>query len=78
MGHRLAAGGRRTLRKADSMSIVITGSSGRLSRLTAELVLDHVPASKVVLTTRRPEALSDLAGTAVPGNPLSRRSRKGV
>jgi NAD(P)H dehydrogenase (quinone) len=29
--------------------------------LTAELVLDHVPASEVILTTRRPEALSDLA-----------------
>src|SRR5215207_1595823 len=43
------------------MSIVITGASGQLGRLTAELVLDHVPASEVILTTRRPEALSDLA-----------------
>jgi NAD(P)H dehydrogenase (quinone) len=43
------------------MSIVITGASGHLGRLTAELVLDHVPASEVILTTRRPEALSDLA-----------------
>ena len=43
------------------MSIVITGASGQLGRLTAELVLDRVPASEVILTTRRPEALSDLA-----------------
>jgi NAD(P)H dehydrogenase (quinone) len=44
------------------MSIVITGASGHLGRLTAEAVLERVPASEVVLTTRRPEALSDLAG----------------
>jgi NAD(P)H dehydrogenase (quinone) len=43
------------------MSIVITGASGQLGRLTAELVLDRVPATEVILTTRRPEALSDLA-----------------
>jgi NAD(P)H dehydrogenase (quinone) len=43
------------------MSIVITGASGQLGRLTAELVLDRVPASEVILTTRWPEALSDLA-----------------
>jgi NAD(P)H dehydrogenase (quinone) len=29
--------------------------------LTAELVLDRMPASEVILTTRRPEALSDLS-----------------
>ena len=43
------------------MSIIITGASGQLGRLTAELVLDRAPASEVILTTRRPEALSDLA-----------------
>jgi NAD(P)H dehydrogenase (quinone) len=43
------------------MSIVITGASGHLGRLTAELVLDCVPASEVILTTRHPEALSDFA-----------------
>ena len=43
------------------MSIVITGASGQLGRLTAELVLDRMRASEVILTTRRPEALSDLA-----------------
>jgi NAD(P)H dehydrogenase (quinone) len=43
------------------MSIVITGASGKLGRLTADLVLDRIPASEVILTTRHPEALSDLA-----------------
>jgi NAD(P)H dehydrogenase (quinone) len=43
------------------MSIVITGASGQLGRSTAELVLDRVPASEVILTTRHPEALSGLA-----------------
>jgi NAD(P)H dehydrogenase (quinone) len=43
------------------MSIVITGASGHLGRATAELVLGRVPASEVILTTRHPEGLSDLA-----------------
>ena len=43
------------------MSIVITGASGHLGRSTAELVLGRVPAREVVLTTRHPEELSDLA-----------------
>ena len=43
------------------MSIVITGASGHLGRRTAELVLERAPASEVVLTTRRPETLADLA-----------------
>jgi len=43
------------------MSIVITGASGHLGRATAELVLDRMPAPEVILTTRHPEALSDLA-----------------
>jgi hypothetical protein len=41
------------------MSIVITGTSGRLGRLTTELVLDLVPDPEVILTTHRPEAHSD-------------------
>jgi NAD(P)H dehydrogenase (quinone) len=44
------------------MGIVITGASGQLGRLTAELVLARVPPSEVTLTTRRPEALSDFVG----------------
>jgi NAD(P)H dehydrogenase (quinone) len=43
------------------VSIVITGASGRLGRLTAERVLERVPPGEVVLVTRRPERLADLA-----------------
>src|SRR4028119_243787 len=50
------------LRKVDCMSIVITGACGQLGRSTAELVLGRVPAFKVILTTRHPEALSAFAG----------------
>jgi NAD(P)H dehydrogenase (quinone) len=41
------------------MTIVITGASGHLGRAAAEAVLDN--ASDVVLVTRTPEALADLA-----------------
>lgn len=47
------------------MSIIITGASGHLGRSIAERVLERVPASEVVLTTRRPEALSHFAGRGV-------------
>jgi NAD(P)H dehydrogenase (quinone) len=43
------------------MSIVITGASGKLGRLTAEAVAENVSPSDVVLVTRRPDAVSDLA-----------------
>ena len=43
------------------MTIAITGASGALGRATAELVLADPTADHVVLTTRRPEALADLA-----------------
>ena len=43
------------------MTIAITGAAGQLGRLTAQLVLDRVPAGEVVLVTRRPEAVADLA-----------------
>jgi NAD(P)H dehydrogenase (quinone) len=43
------------------MSIVITGASGQLGRATAELVLGRRPAQEVILTTRHPEKISDLA-----------------
>jgi NAD(P)H dehydrogenase (quinone) len=53
------------------MSIVITGASGQLGRLTAEAVLERTDASDVVLVTRRPEALADFAqrgATVRPGD----------
>jgi NAD(P)H dehydrogenase (quinone) len=43
------------------MKLAITGASGQLARRTAELVLEAVPAEDLILTTRRPEALADLA-----------------
>jgi NAD(P)H dehydrogenase (quinone) len=47
------------------MSIVITGASGRLGRLTAEAVLNSVSPSQLVLVTRTPDALSDFAARGV-------------
>lgn len=44
------------------MTIAITGASGSLGRATAELLLKTVDPRDVVLTTRRPQALADLAG----------------
>ncbi|WP_375425653.1 SDR family oxidoreductase [uncultured Friedmanniella sp.] len=43
------------------MTIAITGASGALGRATAELVLQRVDPAQVVLTTRHPESLADLA-----------------
>jgi NAD(P)H dehydrogenase (quinone) len=49
------------------MTIAITGAAGHLGRLTAQLVLDRVPADELVLVTRRPDELPDLiaAGATV-------------
>ncbi|GAA1908201.1 SDR family oxidoreductase [Streptantibioticus ferralitis] len=41
--------------------IGITGASGGLGRAAAELLLESVEAREVVLATRRPESLADLA-----------------
>ena len=43
------------------MSLVITGAAGHLGRRTAELLLDRVDPSDVVLVSRRAGALEDLA-----------------
>jgi NAD(P)H dehydrogenase (quinone) len=43
------------------MSIVVTGATGNLGRLTVEALLDRgVPAERIVATGRRTEALADL------------------
>jgi len=42
------------------MSVVITGAGGQLGRHTAELLLDQVEPSTVVLVSRHPEQLADL------------------
>lgn len=43
------------------MSLVITGAGGQLGRRTAELLLDQVDPHDVVLVSRRPHELADLA-----------------
>jgi NAD(P)H dehydrogenase (quinone) len=43
------------------MSYVITGASGTLGRATAEHMLEHVDPGELVLVTRRPDGLADLA-----------------
>lgn len=49
------------------MSLVITGASGELGRRTAELLLDTdgIEPADVVLTTRSPDKLADLAARGV-------------
>ncbi|WNV88042.1 SDR family oxidoreductase [Umezawaea sp. Da 62-37] len=47
------------------MTIAITGASGPLGRATADLVLRTVDPREVVLTTRHPESLADLAALGV-------------
>jgi NAD(P)H dehydrogenase (quinone) len=41
--------------------LIITGASGQLGRATAMATLAHWPAGDVILVTRRPEAIKDLA-----------------
>lgn len=43
------------------MSIIITGASGHFGRKAATLLLEKVPASELILITRRPAALADFA-----------------
>jgi NAD(P)H dehydrogenase (quinone) len=43
------------------MSIVITGASGQLARLTVEALAEKVSPSEVILVTRTPDAIGDLA-----------------
>jgi NAD(P)H dehydrogenase (quinone) len=43
------------------MRYSISGASGKLGRIAAETLLAQVPVEDVVLTTRTPEALQDLA-----------------
>ncbi len=48
------------------MSLVVTGASGHLGRLTVQSLLDRgVPAERIVATARTPETLDDLADRGV-------------
>ena len=42
------------------MSIVITGATGDLGQMVTEYLLDGVPASELILVTRRPEKLAHM------------------
>jgi NAD(P)H dehydrogenase (quinone) len=53
------------------MRIVITGASGQLGRLTTSAALERVAPSDLILVTRRPDELADLAArgaTVRPGD----------
>jgi NAD(P)H dehydrogenase (quinone) len=41
--------------------IIVTGASGQLGRLVAEQLLERVAPAQIILVTRRPQALADLA-----------------
>jgi NAD(P)H dehydrogenase (quinone) len=41
--------------------LIITGASGQLGRATAAATLEHVPAGDLILVTRRPESIDELA-----------------
>jgi NAD(P)H dehydrogenase (quinone) len=43
------------------MSIIVTGASGQFGRAAAERLIGHLPPGELVLTTRKPEQLADLA-----------------
>jgi NAD(P)H dehydrogenase (quinone) len=44
------------------MAIIISGASGDLGRRVTRQLLSQVPASDLILTTRNPDALTELAG----------------
>jgi NAD(P)H dehydrogenase (quinone) len=43
------------------VTVAITGAAGQLGRLTAQRVLERVAPGEVMLVTRRPDAIADLA-----------------
>jgi NAD(P)H dehydrogenase (quinone) len=47
------------------MRVIVTGASGQLGRLAAEQLLDRLSPSELILVTRRPHALADLAERGV-------------
>ena len=42
------------------MSVIVTGASGNLGRLVAENLMERITPERLILVTRRPEALNDL------------------
>jgi NAD(P)H dehydrogenase (quinone) len=48
-----------------NMSTLVTGASGSFGRQVAELLLQKIPASQLILVTRRPAALAEFAARGV-------------
>jgi NAD(P)H dehydrogenase (quinone) len=51
------------------MRVIVTGASGQLGRLAAEHLLDRLAPEEIILVTRRPHALADLAERGVEVRP---------
>jgi NAD(P)H dehydrogenase (quinone) len=51
------------------MRVIVTGASGQLGRLAAEQLLDRLSPAELILVTRRPHALADLAERGVEVRP---------
>jgi NAD(P)H dehydrogenase (quinone) len=51
------------------MRVIVTGASGQLGRLAAEHLLARLSPEEVILVTRRPHALADLAERGVEVRP---------
>jgi NAD(P)H dehydrogenase (quinone) len=47
------------------MTAIVTGASGHLGRLVAEDLIERIPAADVVLVTRHPDSLRDMADRGV-------------
>jgi NAD(P)H dehydrogenase (quinone) len=47
------------------MNIIVTGASGSFGRAAAQLLLERIAPSQLILTTRKPEQLADFAACGV-------------
>jgi NAD(P)H dehydrogenase (quinone) len=47
------------------MRVIVTGASGQLGRLAAEQLLDRLSPAEIILVSRRPHSLADLAERGV-------------
>ncbi len=47
------------------MAIIVTGATGAFGRAATALLLENVPPQELILTTRKPEQLADLAARGV-------------
>ena len=47
------------------MAIIVTGATGAFGRAATALLLEKIPPQELILTTRKPEQLADLAARGV-------------